>query len=250
MFDQRGAGQSTPIGEIAMNATSYLISDIERLRNLLGVDKWLLFGGSWGSTLALAYAEAHRERCLGLVLRGVYLGEADDIDWHMLGLRRFAPKAWDDFVSGIPSHDPSSVLAAYREWLNDPDPAVHMPAALAWNRYEAASSTLQPAEGPHQPIVAKGSLALARIEAHYFGNRCFLREGQLLAEISKLINLPCAIVHGQYDLLTPVRNAYRLHTALPTSTLSIAPKAGHSAFEPPITRELIAATKYMKEILS
>lgn len=249
MCDQRGAGKSTPVGEIAMNTTTHLISDIERLRVLLCVDKWLLFGGSWGSTLALAYAETHRERCLGLVLRGVYLGEPDEIDWHMHGLRRFAPQAWEDFAGSIPSNEQSNLLAAYGERLNNPDPAVHMPVALAWNRYETASSTLRPTEAVFQPLIADRSLALARIEAHYFRNCCFLREGQLLACIRILMGLPCIIVHGQYDLLTPLRNAYRVHQALPTSIFVVVPAAGHSAFEPPVTRELIAATEYMVEML-
>lgn len=250
MCDQRGAGKSTPVGEIATNTTTHLISDIERLRVFLGIDKWLLFGGSWGSTLSLAYAETHRERCLGLLLRGVYFGEADEIDWHMHGLRRFAPQAWEDFVGNIPANERSNLLAAYAERLNNPDPAVHIPVALAWNRYETASSTLRPPGGQYQPLDASRSLALARIEAHYFCNRCFLREGQLFADIHTLTGLPCIIVHGRYDLLTPIRNAYRLHQALPTSTFVVVPEAGHSAFESPVARELIAAAERMIEMLS
>jgi proline iminopeptidase len=246
MFDQRGAGKSTPLGEIALNTTSDLMLDIERLRSLLAIDRWMLFGGSWGSALALAYAEAYPERCSGLVLRGIYLGESDEIDWHMNGLKRFAPEAWEDFVRAIASNEQSNLLAAYRERLNDPDPAVHMPAALAWNRYESVNIALRPDEDKNvrQPRTAGESLALARLEAHYFGNGCFMREGQLLADIDTLVNCPCIIVHGKYDLLTPVRNAYRLHKALPGSRLVIVPDAGHSAFEHSTVRELLAATEY------
>jgi proline iminopeptidase len=249
MFDQRGAGKSTPLGEIALNTTGDLILDIERLRTLLAIDRWLLFGGSWGSTLTLAYAETYPERCLGLVLRGIFLGESDEIDWHMNGLRRFAPEAWEDFANAIASSEQSNLLTAYRKRLNDQDPAVHMPAALVWNRYESINTTLQPDEGenvrhPHIKRVVSPSTPRGAL----FSNGCFLREGQLLANIDTLINCPRIIVHGKYDLLTPVRNAYRAHKALPASRLVIVPDAGHSAFEHSIVRELIAATEYFKSV--
>ena len=242
IFDQRGAGRSRPHGETAGNTTAELIADMEALRRERGIERWLLFGGSWGSTLALAYAQAHPERVLGLVLRGIFLGTEEEIAWFLNGMRRFFPEAWDAFVAPIPEEERGDLLAAYQKRLQHPDPEIHLPAARAWSRYEGACSTLLPSP---ETVAAFGSdrlaLALARIEAHYFANRVFLPEGGLLAGMDRLKGIPGVIVQGRYDVICPPVTAQRLNRAWPESELVIVPDAGHSAMEPGIRRALVAA---------
>ena len=242
LFDQRGAGRSRPHGETEGNTTADLIADMEALRQERGIERWLLFGGSWGSTLALAYAQAHPERVLGLVLRGIFLGSAAEIEWFLTGMRRFFPEAWEAFVGPIPEAERGDLLAAYCRRLRDPDPEVHMPAARAWSRYEGACSTLLPSP---ETVAAFGSdrlaLSLARIEAHYFANRSFLGEEGLLAGMERLRGIPGVIVQGRYDVICPPETARRLHRAWPDSDLIVVPDAGHSAMEPGIRRALVGA---------
>jgi proline iminopeptidase len=230
LYDQRGAGRATPCGEIRDNTTDLLVADIERLRQSLGIERWLVFGGSWGSTLALAYAEAHPERCLGFVLRGIFLGRQVELDWFMDGMGYFFPEARQKFIELLPLEERADLLANYYRRLTDPDPAVHLPAAHAWSAYEGACSSLAPSPEIVTHFEDDGAaLALARIEAHYFVNRIFRPEGRLLDEIARIRHLPCIIVQGRYDVVCPPASAYELNAAWPESELIIVPDAGHSA---------------------
>ena len=202
LFDQRGAGRSRPQGEIVENTTRHLVADIERLRQHLGIERWLVFGGSWGSTLALAYAEAHPERVRGLVLRGIFLGRPSEIDWFLHGMRRFAPEVWRRFVDFLPAGERGDLLNAYHRRLIDPDPAVHMPAALEWSVYEGSCCTLLPSPETVRAFEEpRFALTLARLEAHYFANRLFLAEDELIAGVKTLRRIPAVIVQGRYDLV-------------------------------------------------
>jgi proline iminopeptidase len=249
LFDQRGCGQSTPTGDIAANTTADLVADIERLRVELAIDRWVVFGGSWGSTLALAYAQEHPTRCLGLVLRGIFLGERSETDWFMNGLATLAPEEWRAFEGAIPAEERHDLLAAYQRRLNDPNPSVSVPAAKAWGRYEGSLSTLLPNPELLADMVSDAkALPLARIEAHYLANDLFLRPGQLIEGVDAIRELPATIVQGRYDLVCPLSTADRLHRAWPEATYIVVPDAGHSAFEPSIARELVAATERMKQL--
>jgi proline iminopeptidase len=225
------------------NTTPRLIADIERLREHLSIERWLLFGGSWGSTLALAYAETHPERALGLVLRGIFLCRPQEIHWFLYQMRFMQPEAWRSFAEYLPAAERGDLLAGYHRRLTDPDPAVHMPAAHRWSRYEGSCSTLLPdpdlVSHFDEDAVA---LAIARIEAHYFVNRIFLPDNSLLADIDRIRHLPCTIVQGRYDLVCPIFSADELHRAWPEAEYVVVADAGHSAREPGIARELVAAT--------
>ena len=247
VFDQRGAGRSTPLGELRENTTPLLIDDIERLRRHLGIEQWLLFGGSWGSTLALAYAEHHPARCLGLVLRGIFLCRKSEIDWFLYGLRAIFPEAWRTFADYIPEGERGDLLGAYHKRLTHPDPAVHMPAARCWSVYEGSCSTLL----PNPALVAdfasdRVALGLARIEAHYFANDIFLPEDSLLRNVGTLKSIPGIVVQGRYDIVCPAVSADDLRRAWPQARYEIVADAGHSAFEPGIRSRLIAATEEFK----
>jgi proline iminopeptidase len=250
LLDQRGAGHSTPVGEVRANTTQHLVDDLEKLRRTLEIERWLVFGGSWGSTLALAYGQAHPERCLGFVLRGIFLGRQSELDWFMDGMGAFFPEARRRFIESLPQSERSDPLANFYKRLTDPDPAIHLPVAHAWSTYEGACSSLTPNPG----LIAESdddaaALALARIEAHYFVNRIFLPEGWLLDNIAPLRHLPCTIVQGRYDVVCPPTSAFDLHQAWPEAELVIVPDAGHSAWEPGITRELVIATERMKPLV-
>lgn len=246
LFDQRGAGRSTPPAELRDNTTAHLVADLERLREHLGVERWLVFGGSWGSTLALAYAEAHAQRCLGLVLRGIFLARPAELDWFLRGMGHIFPEAWRDFAGFLPEPERADLLANYYRRLTDPDPARHMPAAHAWDRYEGACSTLLPPEAAPQFESDAAALAIARIEAHYFMHGAFLADNQLLRDIGRIRHLPCTIVQGRYDIVCPPVTADALARAWPEAELLIVPDAGHSVREPGITRELVAAVERMR----
>jgi len=247
IFDQRGAGRSTPLGELRDNTTPHLIADIERLRTHLGIERWLVFGGSWGSTLALAYSEAHPERCTGLILRGIFLCRKSEIDWFLYGLRSLFPEAWHEFAGAIPESERGDLLAAYYRRLTDPDPSVHMPAARAWSIYEGSCSTLLP--NPETVAYFAGdvvALGLARIEAHYFSHDIFLPENSLLENIGRIRDIPGVIVQGRYDAVCPIVSADDVHRAWPEADYIIVPDAGHSAWEPGICAELVKATERFK----
>jgi len=249
-FDQRGAGKSKPHAGVEANTTAHLIADIEALRAALGVERWLVFGGSWGATLALAYGIRHPERCSGFVLRGVFLGRAREGDWFLDGMGVFFPEARRAFENHLPEGERDDLLAAYHRRLTDPDPAVHLPAAQAWMTYEASCSTLHPPAprndgGTASPV----ALSLARISAHYFINGFFLKETPILENLGAIRHLPAIIVQGRYDMVCPIVTADAVHAAWPGSELVVVPDAGHSALEPGIRAGLVAATERFKEKL-
>ena len=235
VFDQRGAGRSTPFGETASNTTQDLIDDMEALRRQLDIDKWFVFGGSWGSTLALAYGIAHPDRCRGFALRGIFLGRRSEVDWFLYGMKLVFPEAWRRFSGYLPETERGDILAAYHRRLNDPDPDVHRPAAETWSQFESACSTL------HHGVGGGGSVSLARLEAHYFVNDVFLPENHLLANIGRITHLPCVIVQGRYDMVCPIATADELAQAWPGADYVIVPDAGHSAMEPGIRSSLVRA---------
>ncbi len=247
VYDQRGSGRSQPLGELANNTTSHLIEDIERLRNHLGVEKWLTFGGSWGSTLALAYGEDHPASCLGFILRGIFLGRARELDWFLYGLRTVFPEAWRKFVEPLSEAERGDILHSFHRRLLDPDKSVHLPAARAWSGYEGACSTLL--SSPETIAAFSGasmSFALARIETHYFVNDLFISDDALIDAIDRIRHLPCIIVQGRYDMVCPMVTADELHAAWPEADYVIVPDAGHSAMEPGIRSALIRATERFK----
>ncbi len=249
IYDQRGAGRSLPLGELTDNTTPHLVADIERLRSMLGIARWLVFGGSWGSTLALAYAQAHPECCTGLVLRGIFLCRDSEIDWFLYGLRTLFPEVWRAFVAPIPPAERGDLLTAYYRRLTDPDPAVHMPAARAWSTYEGACSTLRPS--PETVAYFAGdvvALGLARIEAHYFKHDIFLPPNALLENVARVRGIPAVIVQGRYDAVCPIVTADDLHQAWPEAEYIVVADAGHAAWEPGICAELVKATERYKRL--
>lgn len=251
VLDQRGSGRSLPHGELRDNTTGHLVGDLERLREHLSIDRWLVFGGSWGSTLALAYAEAHPDRCLGLVLRGIFLCRDPEIEWFLYGLRTLFPEAWRAFVAPLDPEERKDILTAYHRRLADPSPAVHLPAARAWSVYEGSCSTLLPS--PETVSYFAGdtvALGLARIEAHYFINRIFLPENALLDRVDRIRHLPAVIVQGRYDAVCPIVSADDLHRAWPEARYVVVPDAGHSAWEPGIRAELVRATENFRRQLA
>jgi proline iminopeptidase len=247
LFDQRGCGASRPHAELRENTTWDLVSDIEALRAHLGVERWLVFGGSWGSTLALAYAQRHPERVSELVLRGIFLLRRSELEWfyqNPLGAGSIFPDLWEHYIAAIPPPERADMMQAYYRRLTAEDAATRATAARAWAIWEGATSHLR----TDPSYVAKFdnpqyTAAFARIEAHYFVNRGFLQhDDQLLREVARMRDIPGVIVQGRYDIVCPLRSAWDLHRAWPEAELRIVPDAGHSAFEAGITRELVAAT--------
>jgi len=244
IFDQRGAGRSRPLGSLAQNTTPDLVSDIETLRRHLGIDRWLLFGGSWGSTLALAYAQAHVRRVRGLVLRGVFLGRKVEVDWFLHGLGAIFPDAHAAFINHLTPEERHDVLGAYLARLTHSDPNIHMAAARAWSVYEGSCSTLLPSPDTVSSFAQdRTALGLARIEAHYFAHDLFLPPGGLLGGMDSIADLPAEIVQGRYDMVCPARTAFELAAAWPSARLTVIPDAGHSALEPGVRRALVSAVE-------
>ncbi|NQV84016.1 MAG: prolyl aminopeptidase [Rhodospirillales bacterium] len=249
IFDQRGAGRSLPVSNLTDNTTEHLINDIEALRRHLTIERWMMFGGSWGSTLALAYGINHPERCTGFILRGVFLGDTRELDWFTHGIRNVFPEAWNEFSGFLPESERGDITAAYYRRLTDLDPSVHLPAAEAWNRYEGSCSVLLVDFGDASPASGSASaqaLSLARIEAHYFENGMFLEDGYLLDNIAAVRDHPAVIVQGRYDMICPIVTADKLAAAWPGADYVIVPNAGHSAMEPGIRTALVKATQDMK----
>ena len=251
LFDQRGAGRSRPKRGLESNTTAHLVGDMELIRQSLGFDKWLLIGGSWGSTLALAYAETHPDRVLGMVLRAVFLGSPEEVHWaFQRAAQIFYPDLWESFISLLPKTERDDAITAYGARLSNQDPRVHLPAAEAWNKYESTLSVLDPGiftfpqtlfddsateqfTGPNTPY----------IEWHYIKNGCFLRPGQLLDGAHNLAGIPGIIVQGRYDLLCPPLSASRLAASWPDAELRLIPASGHSAAEPRIREALVVAIR-------
>ncbi|MDB5705948.1 MAG: prolyl aminopeptidase [Sphingomonas bacterium] len=244
LFDQRGCGQSTPHAGLEANTTWHLVADIERLRVLAGVERWLVFGGSWGSTLALAYAETHPGRVSELVLRGIYTCTRPELEWYYrFGVSEMFPDKWARFVAPIPPEERGDLLAAYHRRLTGDDPDVQLTAARAWSLWEGETITLLPdPANSAQHDDGHFAIAFARLETHYFVHDCWLEPGQLLRDAGRLRAIPGTIVHGRYDMPCPARYAYALHQAWPEADLHLIEGAGHAWSEPGIRDQLIRAT--------
>ncbi len=248
LFDQRGAFRSTPLAEVRNNTTQLLIEDMEALRKMLGVDQWLLAGGSWGSTLSLAYGQAYPDACLGFILRGIFLGTSQEIDWFLHSMGRFFPEAHEDFTGWIPQQERHDVLGAYEKRLFSDEPDNRMAAAQQWFRYSESCSLLR-----YDPELVEEALkneaavySLGRLDAFYFRHDMFMAQDHLLKNIARIGHLPALIVQGGHDVIAPPQAAYALHRAWPGSVLRIVPDAGHSPSEPGIRRELIQALERFK----
>ncbi|MFB0516381.1 MAG: prolyl aminopeptidase [Candidatus Neomarinimicrobiota bacterium] len=249
LVDQRGSGKSTPHAELRENTTQHLIADMERVRENAGVERWLVFGGSWGSTLGLAYSQAHPERVTGLILRGIFLCREEEIQWfYQDGASRVFPDYWEQYLAPIPLEERGDLLRAYYRRLTSEDPQVRLEAARAWSVWEGSTSKLYFDES----LAARFgedefSLAFARIECHYFINHAFLEKDQLLRDVPKIHHIPCVIVQGRYDMVCPLTSAWELHRAWPEAELHVVPDAGHSITEPGIVDKLIEATDRFAE---
>lgn len=249
IFDQRGAGRSQPLGCLENNTLNHLISDIEALRHHLRVDGWHIFGGSWGSTLALAYAQAHSDQCLSLILRGIFLMEQDEIEWFLYGMKMIFPEAWEQFAGLLPDHEHDNLLDAYYDILTGNDEEKRIDAAIRWALYESACSSLF----PNYEIVTSNeqknhALALSRIEAHYFKNHMIKSDDSLLNNIDKIRHIPASIIQGRYDVICPIATAYRLHVLWPEADYIVVADGGHSALDPAVRSRLVEATENAKTI--
>jgi proline iminopeptidase len=247
LFDQRGAGRSTPHAGLENNTTQHLVADMEQIRAFLGIERWMLFGGSWGSTLSLVYAETHPQRVSALVLRGIFLCRPWEIRWfYQDGASHVFPDHWEDFVAPIPESERGDLLTAHYKRLTGDDEVARMACAKAWSVWEGRTATLLPNKSvvdhfssPHT------ALSLARIEAHYFAHNSFLQPDQILHDVWELKSIPGVIVHGRYDMCCPVQNAWELHRAWPAARLEIIAASGHSASEPDTVHALVSATAEM-----
>lgn len=245
LVDQRGSGKSTPHADIIDNTTQALIADFEKIREHLQLNAWILFGGSWGSTLSLAYAQAHPDNIQGLILRGIYLATEAENNWLFggHGAHLVYPDYWQDFISIIPDDEHDNLIAAYYKKLTSNDEQQRRSAAHAWSRWEVSISKLNYDQAAVDAFLASPSgISMACLECHYMKNRCFLKPNQLLNNIDRIRHIPTAIVHGRYDMVCNVNNAWQLHQAMPQSELYIIPAAGHSMTENNIAKKLVALT--------
>lgn len=245
LFDQRGAGRSTPHADLTDNTTWHLVADMEKLRAHLGIARWQVFGGSWGSTLALAYAERHPERVSELVLRGIFMLRRWELEWfYQEGASRLYPDAWRSYLEHIPVVERGDLISAYHRRLTSPDPAVRLAAARIWSVWEAATSLLVPEDSFVSSFEDEQfALAFARIESHYFVHGGFFEvEDQLLRDAHRIQDIPGVIVHGRYDVVCPLQNAFDLHRVWPKARLVVTPRSGHAAFEPENASALVEAT--------
>jgi proline iminopeptidase len=249
LFDQRGCGKSVPHADLTDNTTWHLVADIEAIRERLGIDRWLVFGGSWGSTLALAYAETHPERVRALILRGIFLCREREIRWfYQEGASRVFPDYWRDYLKPIPEAQREDLLSAYHRRLIGHDELARLAAAKAWSLWEGRTANLLPNEDVLKHFSSpRTALALARIESHYFVHHAFLEPDQLLRDAHRIAAIPGVIVQGRYDLICPMESAWALHQAWPDSDLRVIPDAGHSACEPGIRCALVEATNRFAE---
>ncbi|HET7650045.1 MAG TPA: prolyl aminopeptidase [Gammaproteobacteria bacterium] len=243
LFDQRGCGRSTPHAELEGNTTQALVADMERIRETLGIERWLVFGGSWGSTLALVYAETHPERVMALILRGIFLVTQQELRWfYQDGIQHMFPDHFEEFVAPIPPAERGDLMRAYYQRLTSSDLEVRRRAAEAWSLFEARCSTLLPSESVvdhfSEPDVA---MAIARIECHYFVNNCFLADDQIIRDAARIRKIPGVIVQGRYDVVCPPVSAWRLHKAWPEAQFRIVPDAGHASSEPGTRSALVEA---------
>lgn len=250
LFDQRGCGRSTPHAELKENTTQALVEDIERIREHLGIEAWLVFGGSWGSTLGLAYAETHPGRVTGLVLRGIFLCRPRDIRWfYQDGAGRIHPELWQEYLRVIPEDERGDLVGAYYRRLTSRNPKVRGEAARAWSLWEGSTSNLVPKDSVLAHFSNEATaLSLARIECHYFMHDSFLRENQLLEDAHRLRDIPGVIVHGRYDVVCPIEQAWALHLAWPEAEFVVCPRSGHSAGEPEIVDALVRAVQKLTRV--
>lgn len=249
LFDQRGSGRSTPHASTHHNTRAHLVADIEVLRRHFNISRWHVFGGSWGSTLALSYAAAHADRCQSLILRGIFLMEQDEIDWFLYGLRNVYPDEWDEFVSVIPENERKNLLKAFHKHLNGSDKQLQMHAAVKWARYESHCANLIKKEHPIVTDDDKAfALAISRIECHFFRNDVIKPRHSLLKQVPRFRHVPATIIHGRYDMICPMQAAHKLHVAWPEADYIVVPDGGHSAFDPAIKARLIEATENAKKI--
>ena len=249
LFDQRGSGRSTPHACLTDNTTEALIRDIEQLREHLSVENWHVFGGSWGSTLALSYAAEYPENCLSLILRGIFLLEQDGIDWLLYKNKNIFPEAWEQFVSIIPKNERGDLLTAYHKRLNSEDKQIQLEAAMNWSLYESACASLI----PNYEIITTGeqkdhAIAISVIENHYFYTQVNQPEESLLHKVDRFRHIPAIIIQGRYDMICPILSAHRLHSVWPESDYIVVPDGGHSALDPAIRSRLIEATENMKTL--
>ncbi|QNT78156.1 prolyl aminopeptidase [Entomobacter blattae] len=249
LFDQRGCGRSTPHASLENNTTWHLVADIERLRIMLGVEQWMVFGGSWGSTLALIYAQTHPERVLALVLRGIFTLRRKELLWYYQeGASWIFPDKWDDFLAPIPLEERADIMAAYQRRLIGEDRQKREQAAIAWSVWEGSTLTLYPdASMVSQHLDVEYALAFSRIENHYFMHGGWMREGQILDDVPKIRHIPAVIVQGRYDMATPVKTAWDLHKAWPEAKFCLVNGAGHAMLEPGIMHALIENTNLLAD---
>lgn len=237
-LDQRGSGKSIPYGEIENNTTTALISDIEDIRRHLNIDKWLIFGGSWGSTLGILYGINFPKRCLGFILRGIFLGTVDEINWFLYDMKKFFPEAHNKFISYVPQNYRDNILKWFYEQLNLKDKTISLKAASVWAEYENSCSTLGYVE---RPISGENALAIAKIESHYFVNNCFINDNFIKENIKKIVNIPAIIIQGRHDVICPPFSAFDIAKIWGMASIEIIDDAGHSAFEEQVARKLINA---------
>lgn len=251
LFDQRGCGKSTPHAELRENTTWDLVADMEKIREKLGIEQWVVFGGSWGSTLALAYAQAHPQRVSGLILRGIFLLRPEEVRWfYQEGCSWIYPDAWEQYLEPIPAAERGDLVQAYYQRLTSPDPTVRQVAARAWSTWEGATSKLLPSAALAKRFGEdRFAEAFARIECHYFVNGGFFRQpDQLLADVHRIRQIPGVIVQGRYDVVCPAKSAWDLHRAWPEADFQLVPDAGHAASEPGILSALVAAADRFADI--
>lgn len=251
LFDQRGCGRSRPHAELRENTTWDLVNDIEKLREALGVEKWTVFGGSWGSTLALAYAETHPDRCTGLILRGIFMLRQKELRWfYQEGASYIFPEAWEEYLKPIPEDERGDLMQAYHKRLTSGNQRTRLKAARAWAIWEGSTSKLFPDPSVKKKFGREGfAEAFARIECHYFMNRGFFEsEEQLLENVDRIRHIPTFIVQGRYDVVCPMQSAWELHKAFPEAEFVVVPNAGHSVSEPGILSALVDATDRFAEL--
>jgi proline iminopeptidase len=249
LFDQRGAGKSRPHADLRENTTWDLVSDLEKLRNHLGIKKWLVFGGSWGSTLAIAYAETHPEAVSHLVLRGIFLCRKSEIEWfYQRGAHWIFPDVWKHYIAPIPEVERGDLVSAFYQRLTSSDEMIRLEAAKAWSGWEGATVHLLPDENTFMKFTSDHmAVSLARIECHYFINGCWFKtDNQLIENVERIRNIPATIIHGRYDVVCPVKNAFDLHAAWPEAKLEIISDAGHAVDEPGVLEALLRAVEAFK----
>lgn len=248
LFDQRGCGRSEPAGGTTSNTTQALVSDIEALREHLSIERWLVFGGSWGSTLAIAYALAHASKVMGLILRGIFLSRPSELDWFLGSVKQFFPEAWQSLISYLPSSEQDDVLAGYAKRVFSDDPKLSVEAATRWNAFEGSIMSLLPPTNTGSPTSPEVELARARVQIHYIQHGCFMEQERVFERLSLLSSIPTTIIQGRYDMVCPPVTAWELSQALPHAEFIVVPDAGHSAMEKGVVDALVGATDHFAQL--